>query len=118
MLLYTPLQTESVAFVTYPIIRKMLVLNILVICVELEHRYDYIIPIHPNTPAVYFVVVLCQAMMHCSILGEINISSLSRAWNKTSQMLKHTSLVEQILQRSGINDVIIVKQMGKYLGCR
>ena len=79
---------------------------------SIETYFYYHITIHMSIPAVLYVSVLCQAMMYCSVVGDINISSVSWAFDKKSQMLEHMSLIEAILQHSDINDVIILKQIG------
>ena len=64
---------------------------------------------------VYFVSVIWQIVLHWGVLGKTNISSHLWAPYTTPPNPQHLLIIQQILRRSGINDVIVLKQMGTFV---
>ena len=53
-------------------------------------------------------------MPYCSIMGETNISTHIKVSGIKPPNLKYMHIIQQILQRSGIKDVIVLKLKGGF----
>ena len=56
--------------------------------------------------------VLLHVVWHCIVSGETNVSMPFRVSCKDTQSLERMIIIEQILKRSGIKKVIVLKQPG------